>query len=122
MFQMSGIKYREPSCVLSALQVLGDVTLVTTSQQFGGFTISELDRIMVPYCKKTLEKARQEYDEFISDNDETKREQFAYKRLMRELEQGFQGLELKLNTVPCSRGDFAFTTLQSALCSINKVR
>lgn len=68
---------------------------------------------MVPYCKKTLEKARQEYDEFISDNDETKREQFANKRLMRELEQGFQGLELKLNTVPCSRGDFAFTTLKN---------
>lgn len=31
--------------------------------------------------------------------------------LRRELEQGFQSLELKLNTVPCSRGDFAFTTL-----------
>ena len=30
---------------------------------------------------------------------------------MRELEQGFQSLELKLNTVPCSRGDFAFTTI-----------
>lgn len=36
---------------------------------------------------------------------------YAYQDLMHELEQGFQSLELKLNTVPCSRGDFAFTTL-----------
>lgn len=28
-----------------------------------------------------------------------------------EIEQGFQSLEHKLNTVPCSRGDFAFTTI-----------
>ena len=33
------------------------------------------------------------------------------KDVTRELEQGFQSLELKLNTVPCSRGDFAFTTI-----------
>ncbi len=59
------------------------------------------------YCKKTLQRARDEYEEFTSDVDEEKREQFAWKRLTRELQQGLQGLELKLNTVPCSRGDFA---------------
>ena len=32
--------------------------------------------------------------------------------VVRELEQGFQSLELKLNTVPCSRGDFALTTIR----------
>lgn len=78
------------------------------------FTLAELDRILVPYCKKTLERARNEYDEFAGVVDEQKREQFAWKRLTRELQQGFQGLELKLNTVPCSRGDFAFTTISMA--------
>ena len=29
----------------------------------------------------------------------------------RELHQGFQSLELKLNTIPSGRGDFAFTTI-----------
>ena len=110
-FEMSNIRYREPSSVLSALQVIGDVTLVSTAQQFGGFTLSELDRVLTYYAKKTLETARKEYDEFIGDNDEQNREKFAWKRLTRELTQGFQGLELKLNTVPCSRGDFAFTTI-----------
>jgi ribonucleoside-triphosphate reductase len=38
-------------------------------------------------------------------------ERAALEKKVRELEQGFQSLELKLNTVPCSRGDFAFTTI-----------
>lgn len=93
-FEMSNIRYTEPTSVLSALQVIGDVTLVATAQQFGGFTLAEIDKVLLPYCKKTLDK----------NNDD-------WNILERELEQGFQSLELKLNTVPCSRGDFAFTTL-----------
>lgn len=108
-FEMSNVKYTEPKSVLSALQVIGDITLVATAQQFGGFTIPEIDKILLPYCYKTLEAAYDEalsYDMGFKDADD-----FAWERMTRELEQGFQSLELKLNTVPCSRGDFAFTTL-----------
>ena len=106
-FSMSNVTYTEPTSVLSALQVIGDITLVATAQQFGGFTIPEIDKILLPYAKKTFQKAYDRYCElncygaFIE----------AWEDLERELEQGFQSLELKLNTVPCSRGDFAFTTL-----------
>ena len=34
-FEMSNIKYTEPKSVLTALQVIGDITLVASSQQFG---------------------------------------------------------------------------------------
>lgn len=34
-FEMSNVKYTEPTSVLSALQVIGDITLVATAQQFG---------------------------------------------------------------------------------------
>lgn len=34
-FEMAGVKYTEPKSVLSALQVIGDVTLSATGQQFG---------------------------------------------------------------------------------------
>ena len=43
--------------------------------------------------------------------EEAKALEDAGKDVVRELEQGFQSLELKLHTVPCSRGDFAFTTI-----------
>ena len=106
-FEMSNVKYTEPTSVLSALQVIGDITLVATAQQFGGFTLAEIDKVLLPYAKKTFQKA---YDRYCELNCEGAFFE-AWEDLERELEQGFQSLELKLNTVPCSRGDFAFTTL-----------
>lgn len=45
-FEMSNVRYTEPKTVLSALQVVGDITLVATAQQFGGFTLAELDKAL----------------------------------------------------------------------------
>ena len=109
-FSMSNVDYTEPTSVLSALQVIGDITLVATAQQFGGFTLAEIDKVLLPYAKKTYDNAFKKYFEQCNmDYDESCA--MAMGDLKRELEQGFQSLELKLNTVPCSRGDFAFTTL-----------
>jgi ribonucleoside-triphosphate reductase len=109
-FEMSNVKYTEPKSVLSALQVIGDVTLVASAQQFGGFTIPEIDKTLLPYCNKTFFGALKFFREEMGlEYDEAKK--YAYKTLARELRQGFQSIELKLNTVPSSRGDFAFTTL-----------
>lgn len=109
-FEMSNVKYTEPTSVLSALQVIGDITLVATAQQFGGFTLAEIDKVLLPYAKKTFDNAFKKYSEQCNmEYDESCA--MAMGDLSRELEQGFQSLELKLNTVPCSRGDFAFTTL-----------
>ena len=113
-FEMSNVRYTEPKSVLSALQVVGDITLVATAQQFGGFTLAELDKVLLPYCKKTLDNATEGINKYFVGTDaeyEMDLDQYAWDVLKRELEQGFQSLELKLNTVPCSRGDFAFTTI-----------
>lgn len=109
-FSMSNVTYTEPTSVLSALQVIGDITLVATAQQFGGFTIPQIDKTLLPYAKKTYDHAFKKYfDQCNMEFDEACA--MAMQELKRELGQGFQSLELKLNTVPCSRGDFAFTTL-----------
>ena len=110
-FSMSNIDYTEPKSVLTALQVIGDITLVASAQQFGGFTLAEIDRVLLPYCKKTLNAYKQKYTNLIKDVKPEKLKELCFKELQRELEQGFQSLELKLNTVPSSRGDFAFTTI-----------
>lgn len=108
-FEMSNVQYTEPKTVLSALQVIGDITLVATAQQFGGFTLAELDKVLLPYVRKSYNAAYEKYTE--AGCDDLWASKMAEKDTMRELEQGFQSLELKLNTVPCSRGDFAFTTI-----------
>ena len=108
-FEMSNVQYSEPKTVLSALQVIGDITLVATAQQFGGFTLPELDKVLLPYVMKSLAAARHKYADLGLDADTIAR--VTARDVERELEQGFQSLELKLNPVPCSRGDFAFTTI-----------
>lgn len=75
-----------------------------------GFTLAEIDKVLLPYAEKTYDNAFKKYFEQCNMKyDESCA--MAMGDLRRELEQGFQSLELKLNTVPCSRGDFAFTTL-----------
>ncbi len=106
-FNMAGLKYKEPKSILSALQVVGDVTLVATAQQFGGFTIPQIDEIMVPYALKSLEYHKQEAAKWGIKDDE----KFAMEKLVEEIRQGFQSFEMKLNSVPCSRGDTAFVTI-----------
>lgn len=109
-FEMSNVRYTEPKTVLSALQVIGDITLVATAQQFGGFTLAELDKVLLKYVKKSYNAAFYHYHNELGIEKE-RAETAAKHDVIRELTQGFQSLELKLNTVPCSRGDFAFTTV-----------
>lgn len=110
-FSMSNVDYTEPTSVLSALQVIGDITLVATAQQFGGFSLSQLDMVLLPYCHKTWNKAYKQASNSFPGATEVQLHGYAWRTLQDELKQGFQSLELKLNTVPCSRGDFAFTTV-----------
>ena len=67
--------------------------------------------VLLPYCEKTLKKAYKHAKHCFPDSDPSSWDLYARRVLKDELKQGFQSLELKLNTVPCSRGDFAFTTL-----------
>lgn len=67
--------------------------------------------VLLPYCEKTLKKAYKHAKQCFPDSDPSSWDLYARRVLKDELKQGFQSLELKLNTVPCSRGDFAFTTI-----------
>lgn len=115
-FEMASIEYTEPKTVHAALSVLGDIALSSTAQQFGGWTLPEIDRILIPYAKKSLLHHTQSIIKEANDLgvrvfDPEIVDKLAHDRLVEELKQGFQSIEMKMNTVPCSRGDFAFTTL-----------
>lgn len=119
-FEMGNVWYNEPKSLDTAFDVMGDIILATASQQYGGFTIPEVDRVLTPYAEKSYHKYLDEYDQImleagISDLDPTKREYYAVKKVEREFEQGFQGIEMKLNTVGSSRGDYPFITMTFGL-------
>ena len=88
-----------------------------------GFTISEIDKLLIPYVEKSYLKYKEEYKSIVLDNIDkmdievlqNKMHDYAIKKIRKDMEQGFQGLEYKLNTVASSRGDYPFTTFTFGL-------
>lgn len=55
-FEMGNIWYNEPKTLDVFFDVLGDIILATASQQYGGFTVPEVDKLAAPYAEKSYKK------------------------------------------------------------------
>ena len=54
-FEMGNIWYNEPKSLDVAFDVIGDIVLSAASQQYGGFTVPEVDKILAPYAETTYQ-------------------------------------------------------------------
>lgn len=125
-FEMGNVWYNEPNSLDTAFDVMGDIILSTAAQQYGGFTVPEVDKILAPYAEKSYWKYRKEYAEICGciekDNGTeitgtSSAEGWVIKKIQRDFEQGWQGIEYKLNTVGSSRGDYPFVTMTIGLAT-----
>lgn len=125
-FEMGNVWYNEPNSLDTAFDVMGDIILSTAAQQYGGFTVPEVDKILAPYAEKSYWKYRKEYADicgYIEKDNETEitdtssAEEWVIKKIQRDFEQGWQGIEYKLNTVGSSRGDYPFVTMTIGLAT-----
>ncbi|MBD5451941.1 MAG: anaerobic ribonucleoside-triphosphate reductase [Lachnospiraceae bacterium] len=112
-FEMGNIWYNEPKSLDVAFDVIGDIVLSAASQQYGGFTVPEVDKILAPYAEKTYATAIKKYMDLGIAPE--KAEEVAWADVEREFEQGFQGWEYKFNTVASSRGDYPFITVTAGI-------
>ncbi len=112
-FKMNNIFYREPKCLDTAFDVIGDIVLMAASQQYGGFTLPEIDTVLAKYAKMSYEKHFAEALELCNDKDKAR--EYALKKTKKEFEQGWEGWEYKFNTVASSRGDYPFITVTMGL-------
>lgn len=112
-FEMGNLWYNEPKTLDVAFDVIGDIVMAAASQQYGGFTVAEVDKILAPYAQKSYEK---NYDRYVCLGlpFEKAREE-ALNDVKHDFEQGFQGWEYKFNTVASSRGDYPFITMTFGL-------
>ena len=129
-FEMGNVWYNEPNSLDTAFDVMGDIILSTAAQQYGGFTVPEVDKILASYAEKSYQKYYKEFFE-VFDSDingvyvdvfstsehliEEKACEYATNKVKRDFEQGWQGIEYKLNTVGSSRGDYPFVTMTFGL-------
>lgn len=131
-FEMGNIWYNEPKTLDTAFDVMGDIILSTAAQQYGGFTVPEVDKILEPYAEKSYEKYYEEFFDIINSVEKTdgvfidtlsnvsfdkNADEYATDKVKREFNQGWQGIEMKLNTVGSSRGDYPFVTMTLGLAT-----
>lgn len=147
-FEMGNVWYNEPNSLDTAFDVMGDIILSTAAQQYGGFTVPEVDKILSPYAEKSYNKYYEEYCKILVDlseidclnvSDDSQyrlaienihnpysfeetllngcAEEYATRKVQRDFEQGWQGIEYKLNTVGSSSGDYPFVTMTIGLAT-----
>ena len=117
-FEMGNVWYNEPKTLDTAFDVMGDIILSTAAQQYGGFTVPEADKVLAPYAEKSYHKYKSEFLKYMDPtwkDVEEKAEQYAMDKVKRDFDQGWQGIEYKLNTVGSSRGDYPFVTVTIGL-------
>lgn len=108
-FEMGNLWYNEPKTLDVAFDVIGDIVLSAASQQYGGFTVPSVEKILEPYAEKSYVKYKNRYREL--GLSEERAEEETIKDIERDLEQGVQGWEYKFNSVSSSRGDYPFITM-----------
>ena len=112
-FEMGSVWYNEPKSLDTAFDVMGDIILSAASQQYGGFTVPEVDKLLEPYAEKSYQKYLDKYLSLGLSREVAEKQ--AYEDVSRDMQQGFQGWEYKFNTVASSRGDYPFITVTAGI-------
>ncbi len=112
-FEMGNLWYNEPKSLDVAFDVIGDIVMAAASQQYGGFTVPEVDKLLAPYAQRTFDRQLERYTCMGLSLEKAREE--AVKDVQNDFEQGFQGWEYKFNTVASSRGDYPFITMTMGL-------
>ena len=110
---MKGIKLAEPTSIESCMGLIKGIIMNASSQQYGGFTVPEIDTVIAPYVRKALENSRTYYRE--QGIPEELIEDLARGYITRHLKQGWQALETGLNVVENATGQTPFVTFTFGL-------
>ena len=114
-FRMGNISYREPKTAGTALSLIADVALNAGASQYGGFTISEIDKLLEPYAHESYDRYYAEYEKLTGKKDQMGATIYANKKLRQELEDGAIAIECKWNSCSTARGDYPFTSISFGL-------
>lgn len=130
-FKMGNLDYSEPKTLDVAFDLIADISMNAAACQYGGFSLSEIDKLLAPYAEKSYNSYTLEYKEDAKELMEALHINFvqklmqpiidkladkkAMKKVRRDMEQGFQGWEMKFNSVASSRGDYPFTSISFGL-------
>lgn len=114
-FVINGIKKKEPNSIKTAISVMSDVILSASSQQFGGFTVPEVDTTLAPYVKKSYDKYKKMIKAKLPKIEDEALDKWVDELVYADLKQGIESVEHRLNTINNSNGQTSFTTFSFGL-------
>lgn len=117
-YRINGVDNTQPNHLETALSTISDIILSASSQQYGGFTVPEIDTTLAPYLELGVSEyldefshmecafeSREKYEEYVED--------FVYRKfLLHSFENMF---DHRLNTINNSNGQTSFTTITFGL-------
>lgn len=112
-FELNGVKIKEPNSIEVAGNVVCDIIMVASSQQYGGFTIPEMDSVLAPYVRKSFVKEREFYSSLGLKGEQL--EHVVKSTVDRKLRQSMRSLEHKINCVNNALGQTPFVTVSFGL-------
>lgn len=108
--------YTEPKDIKTAVGQMEDVIMMISAQHYGGLTVPEIDRLLAPYYKMSIEKYEKILEQTVMETtkgatpDKHMLKTYAHRLAYKEMEQSLQGCEMALNTVANARGSYPFVT------------
>ncbi len=108
-FEMGEMWYDEPRDLREFFDVVGSVSLNASAQIYGGFTITQIDELIVKYAEKSYKRYMSRYKS--KGIDDTVAAKLADEEIAEDMYNGFYSLEEKFNSVISPRGDYPFITI-----------
>lgn len=99
-YYLNGEFIKEPKNIEVALDQLIDIILVSSSQQYGGLTIPEVDNLLEPYAKKSYDLLMNKYND----------KEIALEKLYKIMFKCFRRIQFKIKCVINAGGQTSFTT------------
>lgn len=97
---------RQPKSIGVAVQQILKTILETSSVQYGGITIPDMDILLEPYAKKNYEKHLLDAEKYEVNNYEN----YARNKTIKDIYDAMQGFEYEVNTMSASTGQTPFIT------------
>ena len=85
----------------TAMSVTADIVSAAAGQQYGGFSLPQIDEVFAPYAEKSYVFYMNQYKEIVENAGGTfdikKADDYSYNRVKREAEQQYQHMEHTIN-------------------------
>lgn len=111
-FQMGGASIQPPKSIRTAAEVIPQIVVNTSSNQYGGITVHAIDNLLEPYAQLSFDKYLEDAKRWVAPELQ---EEYAREKTIKEIKDSCQSIEYELNSCFSSSGQQPFVTISFGL-------